>query len=205
MATPTSNVRVGFINAGSQLPQQCGVMGDEIFTEFNPRYYQQAKEARTFSASAQAVLTTTVGLATTYTGLVISNPITSNVDLVLTKASLMQSVIQSTQVEAYAIAVGFNASTNVTHTTPLTPISNLIGSGVSPLGKADTSATLPTAPTYHTFVQNTGTATANGSGTVIDLEGSVILLPGAYACWVTPAQASVAGMWFSFNWIEVAH
>ena len=43
----------------------------------------------------------------------------------------------------------------------------------------------------------------NGTGTVIDLEGSIILPPGGYACWVTPAQASVAGMWFSFNWIEV--
>jgi hypothetical protein len=151
-----------------------------------------------FSASIQSVATTTVGLATTYTGLVISNPVTSTVNAVLNKASVMQSVIQSAQIEAYAIAIGYNGSTNVTHTAALATKSNLVGSGNTSIVLADTSATLPTAPTYHTFVHNTGTATANGTGAVIDLEGSVILIPGAYACWVTPAQASVAGLWFSF-------
>lgn len=52
-------------------------------------------------------------------------------------------------------------------------------------------------------MQNTAAATTNGPGSVVDLEGSVILIPGAYALWVTPGQASVAGMWFSFQWEEV--
>lgn len=188
---------------GATITGRYGKQGDQIASELHARYYEQTYRGNTFSASTQAVATTTVGLATTYTGLVISNPVGSSVNMVLTKASIMQSVIQSTQVEAYAIAVGYNASTNVTHTAALTPISNKIGSGLTAVGKADTSATLPTAPTYHTFVQNTSTATANGSGSVIDLEGSVILIPGAYALWVTPAQASVAGLWFSFQWEEV--
>jgi hypothetical protein len=188
---------------GSTVTGRFGKQGDQIASELHARYYEQTYRGNTFSASTQAVATTTVGLATTYTGLVISNPVGSSVNMVLTKASIMQSVIQSTQVEAYAIAVGFNSVTNVTHTAALTPISNKIGSGLTAIGKADTSATLPTAPTYHTFVQNTSTATANGTGSVIDLEGSVILIPGAYALWVTPAQASVAGLWFSFQWEEV--
>jgi hypothetical protein len=173
-----------------------------IVTEYRPRYSEATKLNRSFSASIQAVATTTVGLATTYTGLVISNPITSTIDMHLTKASIMQSVIQSTQIEAYAIAIGYNSGTNVTHTAALTVKNNLVGSSVAGQGLADTSATLPTAPTYHTFVQNTGTATANGTGSVIDLEGSIILPPGGYALWVTPAQASVAGLWFSFSWLE---
>jgi hypothetical protein len=180
-----------------------GGQSDLIVSEVNPRYYESTYRGNGFSASIQAVATTSVGLATTYTGLVISNPVGSAVNLAITKASIMQSLIQTTQIEAYAIAVGFNAATNVTHTAALTPVSNKVGSGLAAVAKADTSATLPTAPTYHTFVQNTGTATANGTGSVIDLEGSVILLPGAYACWVTPAQASVAGLWFSFSWLEI--
>jgi hypothetical protein len=192
------------LNAGTALvTQRADRSGAGLVSQLHARYAQTTLDGAMFSASIQSVATTTVGLATTYTGLVISNPITSTVNMVLTKASIMQSVIQSTQIEAYAIAVGFNASTNVTHTAALTPVSNKIGSGLTAVGKADTSATLPTAPTYHTFVQNTGTATANGTGAVIDLEGSIILTPGAYACWVTPAQASVAGLWFSFNWEEV--
>lgn len=183
---------------------RAGCQGDTIVSGLHGRYYEQTFRGNMFSASIQAVATTTVGLATTYTGLVISNPIASSINMVLNKASIMQSVIQSTQIEAYAIAVGFNATTNVTHTASLATRSNKIGSGLVSIGLADTSATLPTAPFYHTFVQNTGTATANGTGQVIDFEGSLILPPGAYALWVTPAQASVAGLWFAFSWEEVS-
>lgn len=181
-----------------------GAGADGIVSELRGRYYQTTKDGAGFSASIQAVSTTTVGLATAYTGLVISNPITSTIDMVLNKVSVMQSVLQSTQIEAYAIACGFNAATNVTHTTPLTVRSKLIGSGLVGQGLADISATLPTAPFYDTFIQNTGTATANGTGSVVDLEGSIVLPPGGYALWVSPAQASVAGLWFSFSWEEVA-
>jgi hypothetical protein len=182
-----------------------GSGADGVVSEFHGRYYQTTKDGNEFSASIQAVATTSVGLSTTYTGLVISNPITSAIDMVVNKVSIMQSVIQATQVEAFAIAVGFNAATNVTHSAALTTRSNLIGSGFTSVGLADTSATLPTAPFYHTFVTNTGTAIADSTGAmVVDLEGSIILPPGGYAMWVTPAQASVAGMWFSFSWEEFA-
>lgn len=185
------------------VPARGGQQGDAIVSGLHGPYYEQSYRSNRFSASTQAVATSTVGLATTYTGLVISNPITSVVNLVLDLASVMQSVVQAVQIEAYAIACGYNATTNVTHTTPLTVRSKKIGSGASGTGVADISATLPTAPFYDTFVHNTGTAIANGTGAVIDLQGSIILIPGAYACWVTPAQASVAGLWFSFSWEEV--
>lgn len=176
---------------------------DQLSTELHARYYEQTFRGNTYSASNQSVATTTLGLNTTYTGLVVSNPIGSGINMALTKASVMQSVIQATQPEAFAVAVGYNSGANITHTAALTPRSNLIGSGLTPKGLADTSAGLVSAPFYHTFVQNTGSATTLGPGGVIDFEGSVILIPGAYACWVTPAQASVAGMWFSFSWEEI--
>ncbi len=191
------------VSDGAFVYARGGKQGEQLASELHGRYYEQTYRGNMFSASTQALVTTTVGLATTYTGLVLSNPTTSTVNLVLNKASLMQSVIQATQIEAYAIAIGYNASTNVTHTTPVAPKSNKVGSGISPVGLADVAATLPTAPTYHTFVTNTATAVANSPTGVIDLEGSVILMPGAYAAWVTPAQASVAGLWFSFQWEEV--
>lgn len=176
-----------------------------MVTEMNAPYYQTTKDGLGFTAATQALVTTTVGLATTYTGLVLSNPVGSAVDLVILLASMMQSVLQATQVEAFAIATGFNTSTNVTHTTPVAPKSSLIGSGLSGVGLADVSATLPTAPFYDTFFTNTGTATADSTGVqIMDLKGSIVLKPGAYACFVTPAQASVAGMWFGFKWLEIA-
>lgn len=193
------------LGTGIVAPLRSGPQSDLIVSEYHGRYYNITRDNKCFSVASQAVATTTVGLATTYTGLVISNPIGSGINLVLNKASLMQSVIQSTQVEAFAIAVGFNATTNVTHTTPATPQACLIGSGASAVAKADTSATLPTAPLYDTFFTNTGTATADSTGAmVVDFEGSKVLIPGAYALFVTPAQASVAGMWFSFSWEEIS-
>ncbi len=180
-----------------------GKSGDIYVSEFHGRYYTQAKSGNLYFAANQAVATTTAGLATTYTGLCISNPTTSTVDCVLLTASVMQSVVQSVQIEAYAIAVGYNATTAVTHTAALA-VHN--ANPAFPVGTvvADTSSTLPTAPFYALFLENTATATQNGTGFAFDLGGSILLPPGGYACWVTPAQASVAGAWFSFGWEEVA-
>lgn len=184
--------------------QRAGKQGDGIVSALHGRYYEQCYRGKIFTAATQALVTTTVGLATTYTGLVISNPITSTVNMELISASMMQSVIQATQIEAYAIATGYNSTTNVTHTTPVAVRSSLIGTGAAGVGVADVSATLPTAPFYDMFVTNTGTATANSTGVqVVDIAGQIILPPGGYAMFVTPAQASVAGMWFGFKWAEV--
>jgi hypothetical protein len=191
------------VGDGQVVKARGGRQGEQLASELHARYYEQTYRGNMYFAAIQAVATTTVGLATTYTGLVISNPITSVINMVLNKATIMQSVLQSTQVEAYAIATGYNGTTNVTHTTPLAVRTALVGTGKPGIGLADISATLPTAPFYTAFVHDTATATANGTGQVLDFEGSIILPPGGYALWVTPAQASVAGLWFSFSWEEV--
>lgn len=189
---------------GAESPFRSIRDGGLVTQDAHGRYYETVKRDRCFLAATAAVVTTTVGLATTYTGLVVSNPITSTVDMVLLQASMMQSVIQSANPEAFAIATGFLSTTNVTHTTPVAPRAALIGSSSTPNGLADVAATLPVAPLYSMFVTNTGSATVNSTGNlVVDLGGSIILKPGAFACWVTPAQASVNGMWFSFLWEEV--
>ena len=180
---------------------RAGRLGDLITSELHGRYYEQAFRKNMFFAASQAVATTSVGLATTYTGLVLSNPIGSSVNLVLNKVSIGQSVIE-TVVDAFGLAVGFNTSTNVVHTTPASAFSTLIGSGQNPFGKVDVAATLPTAPVYYNFMQSTSSATTDVAGGVVDLEGSLILAPGAYALWASPA-ASAAGMWFGFQWEEV--
>ena len=182
--------------------QRSGTNADAAVSKYGLDYYLQADEEKMFFGANQAVVTTTVGLATTYTGLVLSNPVTSTVKLVLVRATIMQSVLQSTQTEAFAIAVGFNSTTNVTHTTPVATACTKIGSGTSSIGLCDSAATLPTAPTYHAFVCNTGSVATNIPQSTFEFDGSVILLPGAYMAWVTPAQASVNGMWFNFKWTE---
>lgn len=203
---PATQGAVGVQNnpdSSNLITARLGKQGDQLFSELHGRYYEQTYRGNVFNVASQVVATTSVGLATTYTGLCLSNPRNSGVNLVLNKCTMMQSVIQATQIEAFAIAFGFNTSTDVTHTAAVVPQSALVGSGLTPLAKADSSATLPTAPLYGAFIGQTSTATAQPTQSTLDFEGSVILKPGSYACWVTPAQASVAGMWFSFSWEEV--
>ena len=196
--------RVGAQNLkdGSQGPLRMGFGGEQVVSELKGRYAEMARRGQIFGASSQAVVTTTVGTATTYTGLVVANPVGSTVTVELLKATVMQSVIQATQIEAFALGVGSNKVTQVTHTTPITPYSTLVGSGATPVALADSAATLPTTPVYAMPLGNTSTATANNTGIIVDIEGSIILLPGAYAMFLTPTQASVAGMWFSMMWAE---
>lgn len=192
--------------AGEIINARFGNYGEQNVSELQARYYEQALRKNTFSVANQAVVATTIGLAQTYTGLCLANPIGSGVNLALKKCSWMQSVIQATQIEGFALAYGFNSTTNVTLTAALVPQSTFIGSGAVSKAVATSSAAstgLPTAPVYGTFIGNTATATQNNPGGVVDLEGSVILPPGAFAVFVTPTQASVNGMWFSFQWDEL--
>ena len=201
---PLNQLQVGIQNnpdGGPSITARGGKQGETSVSELHGRYYEQSYRRNVFIAASQAVATTTVGLATAYTGLVISNPVTSQVNAALLMATMMQSVIQATQIEAYAIATGYNGTTNVTHTTPLACRGAFVGANPG-LVVADTSATLPTAPFYSLFGGQTASATSQPSTIIVDIGGAIILPPGGYACWVTPAQASVAGLWFSFLYEE---
>jgi hypothetical protein len=179
---------------------------DRLISQVLPFNAELAKRKQVFFAASQAVATLTVGLATTYTGLCISNPVRSLYDLHLISATMMQSVIQATNVEAYAVAVGYHAATDVTHTTPGSIYSGYVANAPATnvsAAKIDTAATLPTAPVYARFMTNTPSISTNAAGIYLPINGEIILGPGAYAVFTAPAQASVAGMWFSWAWAEV--
>lgn len=179
-----------------------GKQGDTMSSELHSRYYEQTYRGNMFNVASQAGVVTSVGVNATYTGLVLANPITSNVNLVLNKCAAGQTVIE-TVVNAFGLAFGYNKTTNVTLSVSATPQSNLIGSGLSAKAVAATGATLPTAPLFGPVWGTNPTATTDASA-LIDLEGSIILIPGAYACWVTATAASpAAACWFSFSWEEV--
>jgi hypothetical protein len=203
---PTNNLvgPVSYADGVAASQNRAGRLGDMIVSELSPRYYEQVSRGNCYMAASQAVATTTVGLATTYTGLCLSNPLNSGKNLALVLASVAQSVIQATQVEGYLIATGSSATANVTHTTPGTVQTALVGATANnAVAKVDTAATLPVAPLYSLALTNTASATTNSPGVTVDIGGAIVLAPGAYACFVTPTQASVAGLWFGFAWAEI--
>jgi hypothetical protein len=122
-----------------------GNLGDGIVSELHGRYYEQAYRRNLFNAANQAATTTTAALATTYTGLCLSNPIGSGINIVLTKVGYAFTVAFPAAA-SIGLMCGYNSSTNVTHTTPGTPRANFFGVGSAGLGLVDTACTMPTAP-----------------------------------------------------------
>jgi len=201
---PSNQGAVGIQNnpdSSNLLTVRMGKQGETMVSELHGRYYEQVYRGNMFQVASQAGVATTVGLATTYTGLALVNPIGSPVNLVLNKCTV-QSTVLPTVVNEFGLAIGYNSATAVTLTSAAVPQSCLVGTGLVAKAKAAISATLPTAPVYSHFVASQTSATSNTGG-VIDLEGSIILIPGSYAIWASQAASTAAAMWLSFQWEEV--
>ena len=193
------------LSAGQQQILRLGNMGDLLASELHGRYYEATYRGTVFSGSVVGQVTT-VALATTYTGLNLTNPIGSGVNIVLNKAGWAFLVAPAAAV-AIGLMAGYNASTAVTQTTPVTPKANLIGTGPIPKGLLASSVTLPTAPTLVTVLGADLTAAITtapaGAAGIIDLEGSIILPPGGYVAFYTSTASGAASGSFSFSWEEV--
>jgi hypothetical protein len=194
------------IAAGTWAPVRQGQLGETIMQELHGRYYETGYRRALFNAANQTGIVTTVGLATTYTGLCLSNPVGSGWNISLNKVGLSFQVAFPAA-SSVGLMCGYNASTNVTHTAAGTPRSNFFGIGAAGVGLVDTSAGLPTAPVI-THLFGTGltgiiTTAQYMPSTLIDLEGSVILPPGGYAAIYTSTVTGAASMLASFQWEEL--
>jgi len=192
------------IAAGTQAPMRQGNMGEQIISQLYGRYYESNYRRNVYHA-AIAGQVTSVGLTAVHTGLVLSNPVGSPVNLVVLKFGWGFTVVFPA-VSALGLGIGYNATTNVTHTAAVTVRSSFVGLGGTGYGLTDSSSTMPTAPTLHTIVGAglTGAVTTAPTQTgMIDLEGSIILPPGAYLSTYTSTVSGAAAGHFSFSWQEV--
>lgn len=192
---------IGSLPPGVQAPLRSGQLGDVVVSELHGRYYEQAYRRNVFYAANQAAQATSVALATAYTGIMLSNPIGNPFNLVILKIGAALSVAPAA-ISAIGLMTGFNSGVNVTHTVALTPGSQFVGVGAAPTGKVDSSATLPTAPLLTTLFMGGFTAAAlpPSPNALFDMEGSIVLPPGAYAGIYT--LTAVTGL-FSVMWEEV--
>jgi uncharacterized protein YjdB len=189
---------------GQIIEPRLGNMGEQIASELHGIYYE-ATYRRTVFHAAIAAQVTSVGLTATHTGLVLSNPVGSPVNLVVLKVGMGFTVVFPA-VSALGLGIGYNASTNVTHSSAVTVRSSFVGVGASGIGLVDSSSVMPTAPTLHTILGAglTGAATTTPVAfSLYDIEGSIILPPGAYLCTYTSTVCGTAAGHFSFSWEEV--
>ena len=195
VATTTS------LAAGTPVITRSGQLGDLIMSELHSPLYEQTYRRNRFSAANQAATVTTIGLATTYTGLAISNPVGSTVNVVIEAVGAAFMVAPAASL-AFGIATGYNSSTNVTHTTPVTPKNEFTGVGASPAALTDVAATLPTAPTVERILASVSAAIQTGP-MFFEIKGGIILPPGGYAILYTSAVSGTAGFFGSILWEEV--
>lgn len=178
-----------------------GRQGDVIVSELHGRYYESTFRKNQFIVANQAAQAVSVALTTAYTGLLLCNPLASGKNLVLQKVGIALTAAPAA-IAAIGLLVGFNAGTNVTHTTPNTSLRNAFLGDAAPVALVDNAATLPTAPTLAMPLMGGFTAAALPSTgpSLVDLEGCIILPPGGYAGIY--ALTAVTGL-FGFGWEEV--
>jgi hypothetical protein len=192
------------LTPGTQPTVRAGQLGDVIVSELHGRYYETSYRKALFGGGNQAGVTTTAAFATTYTGLVLANPNGSAVNLVLNKVGVTQILAQTT-VSAVGIMVGFSP-TNLSGTTAVTVKSKFLGAPQG-VGQLYNAATLPVAPTLDTVFGSLYTAAVTSIPVVpaflIDLEGGLILPPGAYAALYTTTATTASSLIATMTWEEV--
>ena len=168
-------------------------------SQFRPSGFAETIAGRRFSAHNQSAQAFSVALTTTYTGLVLSCPIGSGVNLILTGAGLALSVAPAAIASAHLIGT-WSPSVDTVHTTPVTPRCNILGAA-APVGKVDLAATIVT-PFYLEPLMSGFTAAALPSSPMVgrDINGRWIITPGgAIAIGVLTAVTGFGWL----EWIEV--
>jgi hypothetical protein len=195
-------VGVQTANDGAKPIIRLGRQAEQVMQMLHGDYYESTFRNRVFSGGNAAGVTTSVGAATTHTGLCLTNPAGSGVNLVLNYVGVGELVAPAAAA-IIGIATGFSA-TAVTQTTPITPQSNFVGN-TQGAGLLSSAVTLPVAPTLRQVLGAMGTVAATSIGLVVpqvELKGAIIIPPGGYACTFTSTASGTSGMAFSFTWEE---
>jgi hypothetical protein len=201
-------------NFGSTQALRGGNMGDLIVSELHGPAYEAAYRGSLFTGGSQAVVATALqtGLTTTATGgLILNNPIGNTKNLVLRSATV-GLILAQTNASVIGIGVGYSASVAIAGT--LTVIASqpcLVGPGgpaaSSGILYSSASVTLQATPVLARILGSvsTGALTVDQETAIgpVDLQGSIVLQPGAFACFTSSAAGTASSMFFSFTWEEV--
>lgn len=198
--------RVGPVVAadGTLNPARLERTGGLVVADAHGRYREAVARGGVYGGAISGQVTS-VGLATGYTGLCLSNPPGSGVNLSLLKVGYSFIVVFAAGA-VIGLMVGWNA-TEVTHTTPVTPRNKLLANPAAGAGKLDSAATLPIAPTLDTILASGDTGAITTApfipGGLVDIDGLTEIPPGGFAAIFTSTASGAAGGAFSMAWEEI--
>jgi len=191
------------IQPGTTPTLRQGQLGEMVVQELHGRYYETAYRRNLFSVATQAGVTTSAGLATATTGLILTNPTTSTVNCVVSKVGWAANAAPAASI---VIGLAFNTSTTaVTQTTAITTRNMFLG-GATSQGLAASSVTLPTAAvlTHVIGIIDTGAVTvARHQLNMYDIEGGIVMPPGSYVHIYTSTASAATSFFGSLTWEEI--
>lgn len=197
---PLNQLIVGqqVVSDGAVSSARGGRTGETITSDLHGRYFEQAARRNIFSAASQAATAWSVALNTTYTGLVLSNPAGSGVNLVPIQLAFVAQVAPAA-VATIGLMTGFLSAGLTVHTTPLLPVSTFIGSPKG-TGLVDAAATLPITPVWANHLFTVFTTLSSQVPGLSDIGGLFIVPPGGFIA--IGALTAVTGL-ASMSWEEV--
>lgn len=202
-ATIQAQVGPQVLTDGSVANARLEKTGSVVMQELHGRYYESAYRKQMFSASAAGV-TTSAGTTTTFTGLAVSNPIGSSVNLAVNKVGAGFSVALAAGA-VVGVMAGYS-TVNTTNTTTTVARSNIFTGGAGGVATAITSGTLTGTPTVVAVLGSAGSGaltTYAFAPQQFDFEGSLIIPPGGYVASYTSTASGAAGATFSIQWEEI--
>jgi hypothetical protein len=199
------------LNAGSTAPLRGGNMGDLIVSELHGPAYEPAYRGALYMGANQAVVATALqtGLTATATGgLILSNPIGNTKNLSVRSCSI-GVLVQQTNASimglmlAYSPSVAIAGTLTVVASQPCLPF----GGAASGVLYSSASVTLQSTPILARVIGSLGTGALTtmiptGIGPV-DLQGSIIVQPGAAIAFYGTGAGTASSLLFSFLWEEI--
>lgn len=167
-------------NSGAQVPGRADHSGAYVAQDAHARYVESVLQGNVYTASTQAGVALTVGLSTTATGIILTNPPNSGKVLALIEllAALTTAPAGISTVGLQAVVTPQIAET--THTAALVVRNARIGNTSMASGKVDSSATLAATPVCVRAVPGGPVATGSVTSAYIkdEIAGAIILEPG---------------------------
>jgi len=199
--------RVGEISAasGSVNPLVTDDIGSLLIAQAAGEYATAVKKGNVYSGANQTGCVWTVGLATTNTGLALTNPVGSGKNLVILKAGFTERVAPGGIQDVWL--AGGSSATAVTHSVAGTPRNMLVGQAEANVGLIDTGATLPAAPVYLMPLIGGKTSAAlsvASSIAIVDVGGLIVMTPGSFLIIATFTIGAAVGQMGCIIWEEVS-
>lgn len=186
-------------NLGSQGQLRGGNTGEAINSQYLAAYAQAGLDGVSFSAANQAAQAVSVALATTYTGLLLFNPMNSGVILIPKVVKYSLSVAPAA-IATIGLISGYQGQTALSGVTALTVRSSQIGNSGTGKGLAYSAATIVTPVWLQQITDGFTAAALPAPQPTFDMRGLFQILPGGFIA--VGALTAVTGLG-SIAWDEV--